>query len=237
MIQFALKIFLAADNEDRSGQATKKTARLFLVASHFMETLRVFGEVGEEIEDRIRYAKWKASDIVKALNEGRQPVSGPPGAREESVGSPSLAGAASDLPKHQETYSPPPHHQPSYPSVPSSAPEDRRKSSGASERNLPNFTGSYNSPPPSAVSPPAAPPKASSPPTNYAPPPPAPAVRPPVVSSPPHVPYAQSPHAAYDQAERHCRYATSAIQFEDVPSAIKEMETAIAILRALQQQQ
>jgi vacuolar protein sorting-associated protein VTA1 len=237
MIQFALKIFLAADNEDRSGQASKKTARLFLVASHFMETLRVFGEVGEEIEDRIRYAKWKASDIVKALNEGRQPVAGPPGAKDESIGSPETAESpaiAHHLPQNQETFSPPPPQQPSNPS----APEDRRKSSGASERNLPSLTGSYTSPPPppTANTPPV-PPKAPSPPTSYsAPPHPVPDVRPPAVNSLPHTAYSQSPHVVFDQAEKHCRYATSAIQFEDVPTAIKEMEAAIAILRALQSQ-
>jgi vacuolar protein sorting-associated protein VTA1 len=32
-------------------------------------------------------------------------------------------------------------------------------------------------------------------------------------------------------AEKHARYAISALQFEDVPTAIRELEHALAILR------
>lgn len=241
LIQFSLKIFLAADNEDRAGQASKKTARLFLVSSHFLEVLRVFGEVGEEVEERIKYAKWKAGDIVKALNEGRQPVAGPPGSLESTpaadthsppvtVHSPSTYAASPPAPTH--TVSPP---APLYPTQPEerrgSITNDRRTSENG-ERNLPSFTGSYDSSPvvtPKPASPPSHPPPiVQTPPTAvYA----APAHK---NSSPP---YSASIHAAFDQAEKHSRYATSAIQFEDIPTAIREMETAIMILRQLQQQQ
>ncbi|KAF7731244.1 hypothetical protein EC973_000660 [Apophysomyces ossiformis] len=80
---FALKVFLNADNEDRAGNASKKTAKNFLAASTFLELLKTFGELdpeaGVEVEEKIKYAKWKATDIMKALREGRRPVSGPPG--------------------------------------------------------------------------------------------------------------------------------------------------------------
>jgi vacuolar protein sorting-associated protein VTA1 len=39
-----LKIFLNADDEDRNGMASKKTAKTFLAASVFLELLKVFGE-------------------------------------------------------------------------------------------------------------------------------------------------------------------------------------------------
>lgn len=32
-----------------------------------------------QVEAKIKYAKWKAADIMKALREGRTPVAGPPG--------------------------------------------------------------------------------------------------------------------------------------------------------------
>ncbi|RCH90170.1 hypothetical protein CU097_011928 [Rhizopus azygosporus] len=75
---FALKIFLNADNEDRAGKASKKTAKTFLAASVFLELLKTFGDIDSEVEAKIKYAKWKATDIMKALREGRQPTAGPP---------------------------------------------------------------------------------------------------------------------------------------------------------------
>ncbi|RKP02351.1 hypothetical protein CXG81DRAFT_10897, partial [Caulochytrium protostelioides] len=73
---FALRIFMAADNEDRAGRASRKTAKAFLAASIFLEILRVFKELDDETTEKIRYAKWKAADIAKALKEGRAPVPG-----------------------------------------------------------------------------------------------------------------------------------------------------------------
>ncbi|CAO3586604.1 unnamed protein product [Absidia cylindrospora] len=76
---FALKVFMIADNEDRSGQASKKTAKTFLAASVLLELLKVFGELDPEVDGKIKYAKWKAADIVKAIREGRVPTPGAPG--------------------------------------------------------------------------------------------------------------------------------------------------------------
>ncbi|KAI8369720.1 Vta1 like-domain-containing protein [Blakeslea trispora] len=80
---FALKVFLNADNEDRAGKASKKTAKTFLAASIFLELLKVFGELDAEVESKIKYAKWKATDIMKALREGRVPTPGPPNEQTE----------------------------------------------------------------------------------------------------------------------------------------------------------
>ncbi|KAK0522625.1 hypothetical protein OC834_006206 [Tilletia horrida] len=79
---FALKVFTAADNQDRAGKATKATARNFLVASQFLEVLNAFGALDTEISEKVKYAKWKAADISKALKEGRTPLAGPPGGEE-----------------------------------------------------------------------------------------------------------------------------------------------------------
>ncbi|KAL1922625.1 uncharacterized protein VTP21DRAFT_10164 [Calcarisporiella thermophila] len=76
---FALKVFMNADNEDRAGKASKKTAKTFLAASIFLELLKIFGELDPSIEEKLKYSKWKATDIIKALREGRKPVAGPPG--------------------------------------------------------------------------------------------------------------------------------------------------------------
>ncbi|KAJ3276854.1 hypothetical protein HDV01_002909 [Terramyces sp. JEL0728] len=78
---FGLKIFLNADNEDRNGLASKKTVKTFVAASVFLECLKIFkdGELDEDVKQKIKYAKYKAADIMKALNEGRKPTPGPPG--------------------------------------------------------------------------------------------------------------------------------------------------------------
>ncbi|KZT53040.1 DUF605-domain-containing protein [Calocera cornea HHB12733] len=75
---FASRIFGNADNEDRMGAATKLTAKKFLAAANFMQLLSIFDREGD-VADKIKYAKWKASDIAKALREGRVPLAGPAG--------------------------------------------------------------------------------------------------------------------------------------------------------------
>ncbi|KAI0332014.1 DUF605-domain-containing protein [Cubamyces sp. BRFM 1775] len=96
---FALRVFAGADNEDRKGAATRNTARKFIAAANFLEILRVFegdkaGIDLNAIEEKIKYAKWKAADIARAFREGRKPTPGPPG----SVATDSPATADATLP-------------------------------------------------------------------------------------------------------------------------------------------
>ncbi|KAI0721387.1 Vta1 like-domain-containing protein [Cerioporus squamosus] len=99
MENFALRVFAGADNEDRNGNVTRNTARKFLVAANFLEVLRTFDsdKAGLDlpaIEEKIKYAKWKAADISKAIREGRKPTPGAPG---ESP-APEAPAALPDLP-------------------------------------------------------------------------------------------------------------------------------------------
>ncbi|KAG9032757.1 hypothetical protein FRB95_001016 [Tulasnella sp. JGI-2019a] len=101
---FALRVFDAADNEDRRGDASRGTAKKFLAAANFLELLKVFEDDAEpsssanktssafsQHKEKIRYAKWKAADIAKAFREGRKPSPGPAHAP-ASVTSPGLDG-------------------------------------------------------------------------------------------------------------------------------------------------
>ena len=80
--QFANKVFDKADGEDRMGMANKNTAKSFYAAASFLQILEQFydnndiSEAPEEDKKRIIYAKWKATEILKALKEGRTPTSG-----------------------------------------------------------------------------------------------------------------------------------------------------------------
>lgn len=103
------KVFDKANAEDRAGLATKGTAKSFYAAGTFYEILQQFygGKEGrredggacagagdddetggekeeeeEEEEKRRLYCKWKATDIINAIKEGRTPA---PGGYQEEV--------------------------------------------------------------------------------------------------------------------------------------------------------
>ncbi|KIP12528.1 hypothetical protein PHLGIDRAFT_97921, partial [Phlebiopsis gigantea 11061_1 CR5-6] len=87
---FAIRIFAAADSEDRRGNATRATAKKFLAAANFLEVLDTFTQSSDatttiNVPEKIRYSKWKAADIAKAFREGRKPTPGAPGEVEEAA--------------------------------------------------------------------------------------------------------------------------------------------------------
>lgn len=67
--RFGFNVFQAASKEDTQGQASRSTAKKFLAASSFLETLRVFGPLEPEVEETIKYARSRANDIARALRE------------------------------------------------------------------------------------------------------------------------------------------------------------------------
>jgi vacuolar protein sorting-associated protein VTA1 len=186
--EFALKVFAKADNEDRVTTPTKKTAVTFLAASIFMEVLRVFsaegGELDDEIEEKIKYAKWKAADIMKSLREGKIPISGPPGGSNDAE-----VSAQTNAQNDQDMATSPNTSQPSMP-MPKS----------------PTVVQSIQ--PPAPV--------------------PQPAVFQPVQTSAPGV---FLDPALSEQAQKFCRYAISSLQYDDVNSALDNLEKAAALLR------
>ncbi|CAG8464362.1 8754_t:CDS:2 [Paraglomus occultum] len=101
---FALKIFINADNEDRQGKASRKTAKTFLAAAIFLEILETFGNLEPETQEKIKYAKWKAGDIAKAIRAGRAPTPGPPGGEKPAFADPSDGLNASDAAVQPASY-------------------------------------------------------------------------------------------------------------------------------------
>ncbi|KAG6637681.1 protein HOMOLOG OF MAMMALIAN LYST-INTERACTING PROTEIN 5 [Carya illinoinensis] len=75
---FALNVFEKADKQDRGGRSDLNTAKTFYAASIFFEILNQFGALQPDLEEKQKYAVWKAADIRKALKEGRRPTPGPP---------------------------------------------------------------------------------------------------------------------------------------------------------------
>jgi vacuolar protein sorting-associated protein VTA1 len=87
--KFAEKIFDKANQEDRSGTADRGTARTFYAAASFLEMLQQFyqdnddSEEVEELKKKSVYCKWKSTEILKAIKEGRTPTPG--GYGEETI--------------------------------------------------------------------------------------------------------------------------------------------------------
>ena len=78
---FADKVFNKADEEDRLGVASKATAKTFYAAATFLQIVDQFCDEGdveekEEIKKKVVYSKWKSTEILKALKEGRTPTPG-----------------------------------------------------------------------------------------------------------------------------------------------------------------
>ena len=167
---FAMRVFLNADSEDRSGRATKKTALTFLAAKLFFEVLAVFGDMDESILDKIRYAKWKAADISKALREGRTPTPGPAGGI--------------------ETDSPP----------------DSDPTLTTTTTTTPSTTTTTTTTQPQIMAP---------------------------ISSTQLQQGAFLDPKLIESVSKHCRFATSALQYDDINTAIDNLERALALIRPL----
>jgi len=80
---FALRVFAAADKEDRAGKANKGTARTFMAAASFFDVLQQFAALTPDLVDMRKYCKFKAAQILKAIREGKQPEIGGPMSAEE----------------------------------------------------------------------------------------------------------------------------------------------------------
>ncbi|ORZ31879.1 Vta1 like-domain-containing protein [Catenaria anguillulae PL171] len=257
---FALKIFAAADREDRAGKASMRTAKTFLAASNYLDVLSVFSDadLDESVKDKIKYAKFKATDIIKALKAGEVPRPGPPpGSEAEAMDQVIAASAANSSSSSAGIESPttptnpvaPPPQLPSMPTpgvfpgldhfhnhLPPPAQPPTFSTGGPASAHF-NPTAPElppaRSPYPSSA---AAPSPASSAPSFPAIPSfnPLPSHNPPPLD--PNV--LPSPLPAMDlpdpkllaQAQKHARFAISALEYDDVNTAMDNLRKAMAVL-------
>ncbi|XP_056284431.1 vacuolar protein sorting-associated protein VTA1 homolog [Pseudoliparis swirei] len=83
---YALKMFLYADTEDRQGRFHKNMIKSFYSASLLLDVLSVFGELSEENIQHRKYARWKATYIHTCLKNGETPEAGPTGMDADEYG-------------------------------------------------------------------------------------------------------------------------------------------------------
>jgi len=71
--QFGLETFQRADNAVRANSVTKQTADTFLAAATFLDLVQIWGAPSQEIVAKIKYAKYHAVRIAKAIKAGEDP--------------------------------------------------------------------------------------------------------------------------------------------------------------------
>ncbi|XP_040920712.1 vacuolar protein sorting-associated protein VTA1 homolog isoform X1 [Toxotes jaculatrix] len=234
---YALKMFLYADNEDRSGRFHKNMIKSFYTASLLLDVLSVFGELSEENIQHRKYARWKATYIHNCLKNGETPQPGPIAMDEdEEADEFGAEGSSGPGPSHGASFRGGP---------PSESYEDKSLHPGPSPGI--GFTPSPglgpSGPPTTTYNNIHIPPGAHAPANTPAelPPPAAEGVKP--VPMPRSVPTVDptllnaqqqggvhlSPED-FTKAQKYCKYAGSALQYEDVSTAVQNLQKALKLL-------
>ncbi|KAJ3558915.1 hypothetical protein NPX13_g9619 [Xylaria arbuscula] len=71
--QFAQETFDRALRPLKANKVTQQTASTFEAASTFFQLVNIWGTPDPETQDKIKYAKWNAARILKAIKEGKDP--------------------------------------------------------------------------------------------------------------------------------------------------------------------
>lgn len=221
---YALNLFLYADTEDRAGRFGKNVIKAFLTSSQLMDVLTTFGELSEEIAKSRQYARWKAFYINKCIQNGETPIAGPlpeegeegappapsgPGFGFENVAGPSVPPSNMTFSTDGGLFPAPGAH------APPSTPQD------------PPRTGQYQQPGGSSY--PA--PSPSQPGPSSRPAPPAAAAAASFDWKPPPNPGGvQLTSMQYQKGIKYCKFASSAMQYEDSETAIENLTKALKLL-------
>lgn len=226
---YALKLFLYADKQDRASNFGKNVVKAFYTAGMIYDVLQTFGELTEEVTQNRKYAKWKASYIHNCLKNGETPVPGPMKSEEDE-----------ELDNELQNLVPGPSNPPDQP--------------GPSNQQAPYPPVGFNSFP--APGPPISPGPPSGP-TNFTTNDPFSNVKAPTPPSEPEKPpggwkpytagsetVAAAPEAAavaasgvtltpdqITKAQKYCKWAGSALNYEDVKTAVDNLQKALRLLQ------
>ncbi|GAB1603110.1 vacuolar protein sorting-associated protein VTA1 homolog [Argonauta hians] len=223
---YALKFFIVADNKDRAAQFDKNLVKTFYTAGLLLDVMSVFGEVDEDLEKNKKYAKWKAAYIHKCLKNGETPIPGPMGEDAEIEG-------GGDVPTQPVGFNDvePSASGGNYPNAATSAAGATYNSYGANV----NATGSSNQqtdrlqkPPSGSMAPPTTPQDSihgNSSVSNAS-------------GSSMYTPWKPPENPAgitlttqdYQKAMKLCKFASSALQYEDSKTAIDNLQKALTLL-------
>lgn len=71
--QFAQETLDRAERVVKANKATQQTAMTFDAAATFFHLVNIWGPPDQETQQKIKYAKWNATRIAKAIKEGKDP--------------------------------------------------------------------------------------------------------------------------------------------------------------------
>ncbi|OTA68420.1 DUF605-domain-containing protein [Hypoxylon sp. EC38] len=71
--QFAQETFDRALRPLKANKVTQQTASTFEAAATFFQLVNIWGQPDAETQEKIKYAKWNAARILKAIKEGKDP--------------------------------------------------------------------------------------------------------------------------------------------------------------------
>lgn len=241
---FALKVFAKADKDVYNKTSGKGTVQTFIAAATFLDLLKIFqNPLEKDVADKIRYSKYQATRIIKAIKNGEDPnLYDPPAVEKEEERVDEL------LDQKQTEVSEEAEEDQSEPqfSLPSAASHDPSAEPRSSVSSNPVGNGGLPSVP--SFSPDRAPPSVSAEHVtpSYSPSPPPPPVVP--VVQQPAVPTPQAVHGHHmtqqevqtlmneteviASAQKHAKFAISALNYEDMTTAVRELTAALDLLKA-----
>ncbi|EGP88100.1 uncharacterized protein MYCGRDRAFT_100038 [Zymoseptoria tritici IPO323] len=277
---FALETFSRGDEAQRTNKVSKQTADAFQASVTFMELVSIWGPLEPELVAKIKFAKFHALRIAKAIKAGEDPNASNPVVERpvEPVDIEMDDGIEAELKSMENdagVYRPPtvesapdsgypsqgqstPHAEAmAPPAVPSRTPDEHISANlpgdaAVSSSRAPSIGGGYfpaipgepsntNAQPPTPSSPQAPSDPAdfynTSPPREAAHPTPAPARAPaptisqPISTLPPAGGYKTDDDSIL-AAQKHAKWAISALNFEDADTAVKELRLALQSLGA-----
>ncbi|KNC86158.1 hypothetical protein SARC_01684 [Sphaeroforma arctica JP610] len=222
--RITLNLFDEADVEDRSGLSTKATVKKFLVAGNLLEAMATFGPLSESIDEKRLYCKSKMVEMLKALKAGLPLSTGPP-----------ADGQSIDLTQ-------PDHMQVDAPSI--NTKQTRQDEFGLPGPPPPEDDTPMNTHPGSLPPPPNTNDRATSPSSglpqipNHIPPSvkPGPSVtrssKPKGFAGPPGTAKDVEDVSAEDmkRVNKLCRFCMSALMYDDVETAVSNLQEALALL-------
>lgn len=211
----ACEYFEWADGQDRAGNIDKRVMKAFYTSHLLFCVLQIFNEpVSERCLSLQKYAAWKSTYIKKCFMTGETPIPGPMQSEEDlqDDGSGSQQadfGGQSSVSVEDEPDQPSSSNytQPSVPAGPSTPWQNPQQSFSTSQ--VTNVSPSVPQPAPRSQ------------PTFQQP-----SEEPQSSSDPPAISY-----AAMKEAQKLCKFAGSALNYDDTPTAIGYLEKCLHILK------
>ncbi|CAG9768222.1 unnamed protein product [Ceutorhynchus assimilis] len=238
--EYALNLFSHAEKQDAAEIFNKNTVKTFYTAGMLFDVLEQFG-LSEDLHEKQKYAKWKAAYIHNCLKFGEKPVPGPPTTGDEGM------IHISELPEEEQMRL--------LEEKEKRLQEEREKNRQQEDddlKKLSNFgnvtpgTAGFNDAP---IFPPVSPASPSIPVQPGTVTPVAPNPQPTPYNLPPQpqpTAYSLPPMANYNtpsgtqisltpeqiqKAQKYSKYATSALNYDDVKTAVENLQKALNLLQ------